>query len=111
MPVVRRSSSWSLSTLLMRILLWRPNSVLRTSCAGSRASAAKRNETRDPGAKRRLKSLKLHTEFRFGIGSAYRHTLSRAVALRTLDLGDRMIRRIGRRHRLAVADDDARQRL
>src|SRR5215510_5198737 len=36
--------------------------------------------------------------------------LPRAAALRTLDLGDRMIRRIGRRHRLAVADDDAHQR-
>ena len=35
---------------------------------------------------------------------------TRRRRLRTLDLGDRMIRRIGRRHRLAVADDHAHQR-
>src|SRR5262245_46701835 len=34
-----------------------------------------------------------------------------AIALRTLDLGDRMVRRISRRHRLGIADDHAHQRL
>src|SRR5262245_66641042 len=41
----------------------------------------------------------------------YARSLPCAAALRTLDLGDRMIRRIGRRHRLAVADDHAHKRL
>src|SRR5256885_16905896 len=37
--------------------------------------------------------------------------LARHAGLRPLDLGHRMIRRIGRRHRLGVADDHAHQRL
>src|SRR5262245_13573470 len=121
MPVVRRSSTWSLSTLLMCILLWRhalgvlPSPLWGGVGGGGRAIDHKwgplLSYCTTPLPSPPPQGGREHSEFAVRIDSTSPTSLPRAAALRALDLGDRMIRRVGGRHRLAVADDHAHQRL